>query len=108
MSIVGQGSTEAHQQPVLYGTGADFPLLALKHDMIQPAPPLPRPATYPPWRQAGWAVRDRWRAAASEQVAPLAYRQMERRSSGRRDRVAWEGSIPPESARTESPESVNL
>ncbi|WP_406695657.1 carboxypeptidase regulatory-like domain-containing protein [Singulisphaera sp. Ch08] len=65
------------QQPVLYGEGADFPLLALNHNTIQAAPPSPRTVTYPAWLEAGWSIRDRWRAASNNRVAPLAYRQLE-------------------------------
>lgn len=81
------------QQPVLYGVGADFPLLALKHGKVQPAPPLPPPTAYPSWLAAGWAVRDRWRAEASEQVVPLAYRQLEKTLLAAEEE--WRGGVDP-------------
>ncbi|SIO60646.1 Carboxypeptidase regulatory-like domain-containing protein [Singulisphaera sp. GP187] len=92
------------QQPVLYGVGANFPLLALKHDIIEFAPPMPPSATYPGWLQAGWSVRDRWRAAANDQVAPLAYRQLEQTLLTAE--TEWRGGVDP--ARIRQDRMANL
>jgi len=81
------------QEPVLYGDGADFPLLALRHDRLQPAPPSPPAVDYPGWLEAGWQVRDRWRAEGNDQLAPLAFRQMQLTLLAAE--IQWRGGVDP-------------
>jgi hypothetical protein len=81
------------QEPMLYGAGADFPLLALKHDGIQAAPQLPPPVDYPGWLEAAWSVRDRWRAESSDQTTPLSFRKMEQTLLTAESE--WRGGVDP-------------
>jgi hypothetical protein len=62
------------QTPILVGSGADFPLIGLEHDIPREHQGLPDPVGYPPWLLDGWKLRDRWQRE-SEAPAALGPRQ---------------------------------
>ncbi len=68
----------ARQIPTLYGTGRDFPLIALERARPRPhiEPPGDLPA-YPKILHDAWANRDQWKAEGRDRDAPRAFRMIE-------------------------------
>jgi hypothetical protein len=82
------------QVPQLYGSGPDFPLVALEHGEPSEMPPTREPSPYPEWLFKAWKERDAWRAGEKDHASARLFRGLE--AQVLTAERAWRGGVKAE------------